>query len=541
MWLAAFCLAPAWADSSDPQRVEERLPVPAKPSPDSTAPTSLKQAPTDQADMAAFPPFKLRALAIAGMTAFESRRADACTKNLIDSTVGSAELTELTQCITRIYRDKGFFLSRAIVPPQEVLDGALKIRVIEGYIAAVAPTGMSDANTQFAAVLKERPAKLQTFERALLLLADRYGYRVASSELAPDPQDPARYTFNVTVELTRFSLRFFGDNRGTDAHGPDQAYGWVAWNAIFGNGRLAASLFTTPSSPSELLYGEINYASSWFAGALWTELGASFSTTEDGELPSSLGVSSDARRFYIRASIPILRARTQSLWINLLVDARETEEDDPVGPDVDEHTRILRSGVTYTVVDAGGRNDVMLELSQGLDAFGASSNGDPFLTRPDGRPQFTKLRLDASRLQRLAEGLDVLFAVSGQVADGALVSAEEFGGGGARFGRAYDYSEITGDEGAAGAVELRYTFQNVFDALAGLQFYAFIDAATVWNEGNDPSALESASLSSSGFGVRLTPVVGVTASAEVAKPLSREVAEEGDRNLRAFFSLSAVW
>jgi hemolysin activation/secretion protein len=193
------------------------------------------------------------------------------------------------------------------------------------------------------------------------------------------------------------------------------------------------------------------------------------------------------------------------------------------------------------VTDAGGRNDFSLEVSQGIDVFGASSNGDPFLTRPDGRPQFTKLRLDASRLQKLAEDFDVLFSASGQVADGALVSAEEFGGGGARFGRAYDYSEITGDEGAAGAVELRYTFQNAFGVVPSLQLYAFADAATIWNEGSDPSVIAHARVSSSGLGLRAAPFAGVTASVEIAKPLSREVAQEGDRNPRAFFSLSVGW
>ncbi len=539
---AAVLPAPtASADSSDPERVEERLPTTPQPSPESAGPAGVAPLSAEQADMATFPPFTLRWVALEGMIA--PGLADACTEKLVGKTVGAHGLGELTRCITQVYRDRGFFLSRAIIPPQEVQGGALKIKVFEGYIAAVAPTGMSeaDANAQFAATLKERPAKLDTFERALLLLADRYGYRITSSQLVPDPQDPARYTFKLAATLSQFSLRFFSDNRGTDAHGPDQAYGWAAWNAVFGDDRLAASLFTTPSSIDELVYGEINYASSWLAGDLWTELGASFSQTEDGELPSAVAVSGEAKRFYLRASVPILRARSQSLWINMLFDARETAEDDPVGPDTDEHTRVLRAGLTYTVLDGGGRNDITLEVSQGLDVFGASSNGDAFLTRPDGRPQFTKLRLEASRLQKLGPGLDVLFSAAGQLADGALVSAEEFGAGGARFGRAYDYSEITGDEGAAGAVELRYTFQNVFDTLPSLQLYAFADAATVRNEGTDPSALRSASLSSSGLGIRLAPVVGVSASVEVAKPLSREVAEESDKNARVFLSLLAGW
>jgi hemolysin activation/secretion protein len=290
-----------------------------------------------------------------------------------------------------------------------------------------------------------------------------------------------------------------------------------------------------------LIYGELNHTASWLSGDLWTELGASFSRTEDGDVPSALAIKSNAQRFYLRASVPVLRARDQSLWLGLTFDARHSDEDDPSGPNTDENTRVLRGSLTYTVLDAAGRNDILVELSQGIGALGASSNEDPFLTRPDGRPQFTKLRLDVSRLQKLAPGLDLLLSAAGQLADGPLVSAEEFGAGGARFGRAYDYSEITGDDGAAGSAEVRYTFQNVLETLASLQLYGFADTATIRNEGANPLTFRSASLSSAGFGFRLMPVAGLTANVEVARPLSREVAEEGNKNARVFVSLTAGW
>jgi hypothetical protein len=41
--------------------------------------------------------------------------------------------------------------------------------------------------------------------------------------------------------------------------------------------------------------------------------------------------------------------------------------------------------------------------------------------------------------------------------------------------------------------------------------------------------------------VRLLPLAGVSASVEVAKPLSRDVAAEGDRSPRVFVTISGVW
>ena len=131
--------------------------------------------------------------------------------------------------------------------------------------------------------------------------------------------------------------------------------------------------------------------------------------------------------------------------------------------------------------------------------------------------------------------------VAGQLADGALVAAEEFGGGGARFGRAYDYSEIVGDDGIAGAAELRWNWRNAFEAVAYLQLYAYVDAVRIWNIGADPFQNNDASLSSAGGGLRVIPIAGVLASLEVAKPWSRDVAAEGDRSPRIFVSLSLGW
>ena len=540
--IAGLCSLPAAADTSDAERVEERLPTAQQPAPEAASPTPVSPAP-GQPELADFPEFTLTRVTIEGMTVIPVERAERCARGIAGRRVNGIELAKLAECVTRILRDDGYFLSRAFVPPQEVLDGVLKLRVIEGYVGAVSVKGMDqvDGERQFMAALKERPTRLQTFERALLLLADRPGYRVAASQLLSDDRDPARYTLSLKITRLLLTSRIFADNRGTDGHGPDQLYAAVAWNSVFGEAdRITGAIFTSPSSTRELLYADLNYFAGWCAGALWTEFGASFSRTEDGSIPKSVTLRSEADRFYGRAIVPVVRSREQSLWMSVAFDGREIEESDPLSIVTDESTRVVRASVAFNAIGPRSRTDFALEGSRGLDVLGASHNGDPRLTRPDARPQFTKLRLDAAHLQRLSEHWDVLVAAAGQLADGALVGGEEFGGGGARFGRGYDYSEITGDHGVAAAAEIRYTARNLLDALASLQVYAFADVAAVWNRSSDP-LLEKADLSSAGFGVRVSPFPGLTATAEVAKPLSRVIAEEGDRDPRGFVSLSAAW
>ena len=540
-FVAALFAAAATALADDSQRVEERLPAEPRPPTDAAAVSAPGDA---EMNYATFTPFVLRVVTIDGMTAVSPGEADACARDVIGKTAGPIELITLTQCITRLYRDRGLFLSRAIVPPQEVTDGALKLRAIEGYIAGIAPIGIDQANAdaQFADVLSERPANLATFERALLLLADRYGHRVKSSQLVPDENDPARFTFNVSVEIAHVNWRLYGDNRGTDATGPVQAFARVAWNALFGApDRLAVSLFTTPEDRQELLYVEANYARSWGGGVVWTEFGASVSRAHDGTVPLSMPSENDVDRLYARITTPLLRTRSQSLWAGFMLDVRDTQEIALPASSTDESTRVLRGSLSYTLVDGATRSDIHLEVSHGFDVFGGSSNADVNLTRADARPEFTKARLDASLLHKFSSEWEVLVMAAGQLSDGALVSSEEFGGGGGRFGRAYDYSEIIGDSGVAAAVELRWNWKAPIAFLTNIQLYAFADAVSIWSAGFNPSSLPDADLSSAGLGARVNARPGITATVEGAKPLTRDVAAEGDRSPRVFVSLSLGW
>jgi hemolysin activation/secretion protein len=90
-------------------------------------------------------------------------------------------------------------------------------------------------------------------------------------------------------------------------------------------------------------------------------------------------------------------------------------------------------------------------------------------------------------------------------------------------------------------MELRWNWSNVFGLLNNLQVYAYADAARIWNEGANPGVPLDADLSSAGGGLRVTPVPGVSANVEAAKPLSRVASTQGDRDTRVFVSLSLGW
>ncbi len=176
------------------------------------------------------------------------------------------------------------------------------------------------------------------------------------------------------------------------------------------------------------------------------------------------------------------------------------------------------------------------EVSQGLDIL-AASGPESTTSRPGASAEFTKVTLDYSRYQKVWNNVAVLLTATGQKSSGTVLSSEEIGVGGERFGRAYDPSEISGKDGAAGRIELQYDGSLVDSLLRQYQFYGFYDIGAVWAD--VPAGRQS--LASAGFGVRGQFEYGLFGYLELAQPLTRPVSTEaqggGGNDPRFFFVL----
>jgi hemolysin activation/secretion protein len=173
------------------------------------------------------------------------------------------------------------------------------------------------------------------------------------------------------------------------------------------------------------------------------------------------------------------------------------------------------------------------------------SNGYTFKSRADGRVDYRKLTLNLSRRQELGffspdlAKWSLNAALMGQYSSTGLLSGEECGIGGQQFGRAFDFSEITGDTCLAGSLELRYSASTEGTPFKYAQFYGFWDGGSTRNytpaSATDP---KSKSLLSSGLGVRFGLGEYVSGSVELAQPINRIVANEGNKKARVFANLS---
>jgi hemolysin activation/secretion protein len=201
--------------------------------------------------------------------------------------------------------------------------------------------------------------------------------------------------------------------------------------------------------------------------------------------------------------------------------------------------QVVNLGANYDLADSwAGSNMAQVTLSQGLNLPGVTTTGSFGLSRADGHSDFTKVAATADRLQPIGGPFQFFAAVTGQYSWAPLLSSQQFGFGGQQFGRGYDSSELTGDDGIAGSIELRYAVPPIVPR-GTAEAFTFYDIGKLWNYG-DFSDAESAA--SAGFGLRFAFAPNVSGSLILAKPLTRKntAPDNGDgKDPRGFFSVTA--
>ncbi len=185
-----------------------------------------------------------------------------------------------------------------------------------------------------------------------------------------------------------------------------------------------------------------------------------------------------------------------------------------------DRIRLVNGTVDYNTYDSwNGYNDVSATLSQGVGWLGASSARLPHLSRAEADPESTTFNFSYTREQSITDGWQLKGDIAGQVASDPLFSSEEFGYGGQRFGRAYDPSEITGDNGIAASVELRYLGITPRYETYMIPF-AFYDQGKVWNLDTNGA---DADASSAGLGAHIIHESGVEGMVGLAWPLGKKI------------------
>jgi hemolysin activation/secretion protein len=506
----------------------------------STAPGLQPVSPPPATEFAPGEAVAIGSVVVTGATVYPPGAIASLTQGLTGPAVPLSRVEQARQNLLARYRADGYLLTTVSSTVTET--GELRFTVVEGYIADVKLQGdIGPAGTQVLRflnrLLEERPIRISTLERYLLLATDVPGVTV-SSVLQPSRDDPAAVTLIAQVARKAYDGLLAADNRAFRQTGPQQLLAVGALNSFteFGERTELSILHAFNNTQT---FGQA--ATEFFIGG--SGLRMRLYAGEGGANPSdpglrTLGYDGRTRVFGVQASYPIIRSRQQTLLAVAAFDAIESDIRTDTGP-VNEagkatavrasfdSLRVARAGMDYALQDlllGGDRvgiNNVTFRLSKGLDGLGATRSGDPEAGRQGSRTDFFKFNAEISRTQTLfhpweTATVNLFGLVAGQISNSVLPPAEKFFLGGIRYNRGFYAGEVTGDNALTASVELQLNMTVPLDWMGqttgmSTQFYLFRDWGQTWE--NQKQDLNR-QLRSFGAGVRAQPTAWLATELE---------------------------
>ncbi len=548
---ASFAQVVNLPGSADPGRAIQDFELQARPDTSLQKVEDRRKAVAEAPDGTESLTFVLQDLQVDGMTAYDVSDVEPIYSDYLGKKISVATLFEIIAELQQKYLDDGYALTKVVIPNQNIEGGHVRLSVIEGHIQTVELGEGLDQSPQVRdaarSIVGMHPLNVRKLERIMLLLNDLPDLNISAiiagdhnSALAEDGAVRLVLQKNEEV-LNRGSIRI--DNHGSVFTGPlqiqanAQTYSFAVPHSELGVSGMVAVPF------KEQRLGSVYYTMPVF-GASGTKvtLSVSKALTEPGSSLSTLDIKGASENMEAEVSYPVIRQRDMTLGVDAGFEFKNSRTK-ILGEELyDDRLRIAKAGVDLNFTDSwAGYNVAHVKYAQGLGLFGVREAGSEYLSREDGEPEFKKFEFLAGRLQALPRDFEILALVTGQYSFDPLLSSEEFGFGGGQMGRGYDSSEITGDRGIAGTIELRYKAQTQFGgAPVALQPYVFYDIGKVWNI--DSNAKDKISAASAGAGVRLNISNSWDIDFNLSRPMTKSAENEpkyqNDTGSRAIISIS---
>lgn len=511
-WLSAAQLAPAQGlDEGAVQQRRDRLEAPELPR--QTAPAfKLPPLPPPGSDapLSELLTVFVRAIQIEGNTVLPEAQLREKTQPYTGREITSAELEELRRALTALYVSAGYATSGVVIPDQDVADGEITLRVIEGILADVQVTGLDRLKPAFvrdrliarsSGVLNvpDLQEQLQLLNQHPLIAQVNGrlepGLRLGESILLLEVTEDRPYEMDLTV-----------DNESPPSVGSIKGTVRAAHRNVTGRGDVAQIEFSRT-------VGQYDLDVSYFVPvtAYDTRVGVRYERGKSNvvERPFNLiDVESESEGAELRVEQPIVstldRTVSAALAFNLrktrtFLRGRPTGLSPGVGTDGRSKVSVLRIIGDWVERSSDQVVAIRSTVSVGLDAFGATDNR----SAADG--QFVTWLGQAQWVRRFGQNQNQVVARADvQLADDALLPLEKFAVGGATSVRGYRENELVRDNGWAASLELRVPVLHNEAGLSNTQVAAFFDAGRSWNRTDgspDPRFISSA-----GLGLRWDPI-----------------------------------
>jgi len=372
----------------------------------------------------------------------------------MDVTLGILSL--MANEITAEYAMKGYFLTRAFVPQQELVDGTVKIKVLEGSVGKVTISGNKRYDSKgfldrMKPVQEEKVLREQTLEETLLELNSMLGVQVRSVLKPGELPGTSDLVLNVT-EARRYQFSYDQDNFGSHYTGTNK----FGLTGTVGGVLTMGDQFSTRWSTTDMVFD--SYAPSYIfpVSTLGTKLrlAYTFSENELGRSLKNQAMGGSSHTYAWELSHPLAKARDNQITIRGGMDFKISENEKVSTNSISskENIQDVYFGLGGNFTDSYlGRNFYDIKVKLGLrlaHTFGRIP------TRERGNDNAFTSNLSLTRIQK-TKFFDSFFIIklNGQVADKRVLSGSKISYGGMGTVRGYTLAEIGGDMGYSASID----------------------------------------------------------------------------------------
>ncbi len=477
----------------------------------------------DDLQLSQRPSVVAREFRVTGSTVFSGEELTRVTAPYTGRPLGSEELEQLRQRLTLLYVNAGYLNSGAVLPDQDVRDGAIEFRIVEGRLTEVAVEGnrwFRDGYLE-GRILRgaHTPLDVSELEQELQLLQQDPRIRRVDAALLPGER-PGEARLKASFEE---ELPFFAElelsNHDSPSVGEYRAQLDLADRNVTGWGDTLRLMAARAQGLEDYEIGYEIPVNRWD-----TTLGAwlRYGTSDVVEQPfDELDIKSRARTIGVELRQRIYQTLRSRFDLAITGENRESKTfllGDPFpfeegSDDGQVVVSVVRARLDWLYRDLEQVVAVRSQLSLGVHMFGATNDGCAFdaigscttsgSTNSGAIPdahfvawlgQFQWVR----RFDRF--GVEAVFRADIQLASEPLFSLEQFSVGGHQSVRGYRENQLVRDNGLASSLELRIPLWSDDSRGIDVQLAPFYDLGRSWN--TDGPELSPRTLSSAGVGLR---------------------------------------
>lgn len=454
----------------------------------------------------------IKSFTFSGNEHISNEQLQALAKEYENKDLTFTQLNELTARITKFYRQKGYFVARAYLPEQNILENgnALEIAIIEGNYGEFHLKNNSLVNDSIVQGIldyakRDNIVSTRTLEQSMLIINDTPGAIVTRADVMPGVK-VGTSDFSIETEATNpYDGYLVVDNQGSRYTGENRIMSGVNFNSPFKIGDKI-SLSGLVSNGADLTNGRVAYSAPIMSNGLRGEISytqTNYSLVEEYKALDAKGYS---KTLEAKFTYPIIRTKAENFYANISLLSKDMKDEIASANDTTKkNTKSLKIGVDYDrsflVFGKNSSSKISFNYTYGKLSFDDSAKELADKNGANTNGNYSKINLDLSHeialssLFTLESSLKMQYSLSNKNLDGS----EDFSIGGAYGVKVYPDGELSAENGYLFSTKLKYKLPswNALNSSVGV----FYDRGRAWmSDSSSSSTFEAKSLQDIGLG-----------------------------------------